>query len=157
VATSFPTALDSYINPTGTNHLDDAPVLHSAQHSNINDAVEAIEAKVGIDFSSVTNTLDFITKLLLMTWLQHQDGGYREITYVSGNPPIVSTVIWYTTSAKTIKLVEKIYTYGSIKILPTVVTLKLYDGTIANVLKRTITDTIIYDRVFETSRSRIIT
>jgi hypothetical protein len=92
-----------------------------------------------------------------MTWLQHQDGGYREITYVSGNPPIVSTVIWYTTSAKTIKLVEKIYTYGSIKILPTVVTLKLYDGTIANVLKRTITDTIIYDRVFETSRSRIIT
>jgi hypothetical protein len=54
-------------------------------------------------------------------------------------------------------LVEKTYTYGSIKILPTVIVLQLYDGTPANVLKRTITDTITYDRVFEISRTRIIT
>jgi len=157
VATSFPTGLDSYINPSGTDHLDDLPVLHHLQHTNKNDAIEAIEAKVGIDFSSVTNSLDFITNLLLMTWLQHPKGGYREYTYVGGQTPIVDTATWYTDGTKAIKLVEKTYTYGSIKILPTVIVLQLYDGTPANVLKRTITDTITYDRVFEISRTRIIT
>lgn len=157
MSTLFPTALDPFTNPTGANHLNDASVLHSSQHSNLNDSVFALETKVGIDFSSTRNTLDFITNLLLMTQLQHYNGGYREISYVANTHPIVASVIWYTDSGKTIKLVEKDYTYGSIKILPIKVTLKLYDGTVSNVLKKTIEDTITYDKVFESSRSRIIT
>lgn len=157
MSTNFPTALDGFTNPTTLNHLDDVPVLHSTQHTNTNDAILALETKLGINFSAVATSLDFITKILLMSVTEHQNGGYRECSYVNNRPPIVNTVIWYTDSGKTIKLVEKEFTYGSIRVLPTIVTLRLYDGTVANTLKRTITDTIVYDRVFETSRTRIIT
>lgn len=158
MAIIFPTTgLDNFTNPTAGDYLGDAPVLHSTQHANLNDATEAIEAKIGIDYSNINNSLDYISKLLLMTNLQHQDGAFREYSYVGGNPPIISSIIWYTNSGKTIKLIEKDYTYGSsIRVLPTTCTLKLYDGTISNVLKRTITDTIVYDRVFEISRTRIV-
>ena len=44
--TSFPTSLDSFTNPSATDTV--ATVSHSGQHSNVNDAIEAIEAKVGI-------------------------------------------------------------------------------------------------------------
>lgn len=156
MATNFPTGLDSYNNPTGTDVLDDVTVLHSAQHSNVNDAVEAVETKIGIDFSSTVNSLDYVTKLVLMTCLQHQSGGYREIAYVTSKP-FINTVTWYTNSSKTVKLVEKTYTYTTSVILPSKITLRLYDGTVSNILKRTIEDTISYSRVFETSRTRVIT
>ena len=55
-ATSFPTSLDALTNPSGTDSV--ATVSHSGQHSNANDAIEAIEAKVGIGASTaVTNSL----------------------------------------------------------------------------------------------------
>lgn len=153
MATNFPTGLDSYVNPTGSDTLGEVSVLHSAQHSNINDAMEAVETKLGIDFSSVATSLDYITKMLLMTTLQHPSGGYREI--VGGAFP--TSITWYTDSGKTIKLVEKTYTYaGSIPILPTTITLRIYNGTSSNTLRRTITDTVTYDRVFETSRTRTV-
>lgn len=156
MATNFPTGLDSYNNPTGTDVLDDVTVLHSAQHSNVNDAVEAVETKIGIDFSSTVNSLDFVTKLILMTYMQHQSGGYREIAYIASKP-FINTITWYTNSSKTIKLVEKTYTYTTSVILPSKITLRLYDGTVSNTLKRTIEDTISYSTVFETSRTRVIT
>jgi hypothetical protein len=46
MATNFPTLLDTFTNPLATS-LQTSP-SHSEQHSNINDAVEALEAKVGI-------------------------------------------------------------------------------------------------------------
>lgn len=154
MATNFPNTLDSYTNPTSSDHLGDAPVLHSTQHTNLNDSVEAVEAKLGIDFSSSNTSLDYIANLLILTQVQHPQGLYREIA--GGVLP--TSVAWYTDATKTIKLVEKIYAYaGSIPVLPTTVTLRLYDGTVGNTLKRTITDSIVYTRVFETSRTRTIT
>lgn len=154
MTTNFPTGLDSYLNPSGADHLGDAPVLHSAQHSNINDAMEAVESKVGINFSNVNTSLDYIANLLILTTTQHPQGLYREIS--GGVLP--TNIAWYTDATKTIKLVEKAYTYaGSIPVLPSSVALRVYDGTVANTLKRTITDSITYTRVFETSRTRTIT
>jgi hypothetical protein len=46
MASTFPTALDTFTNPTGTNLLTSPD--HALQHSDINDAVEALEAKVAI-------------------------------------------------------------------------------------------------------------
>jgi hypothetical protein len=46
MATDFPTSLDNFTNPTSSDNLDSPS--HSAQHANANDAIEAIEAKVGI-------------------------------------------------------------------------------------------------------------
>src|SRR3990167_719387 len=55
-ATNFPSSLDSLTNPSGTDSV--ATVSHSGQHSNANDALEAIEAKVGIGSATpVANTL----------------------------------------------------------------------------------------------------
>lgn len=53
----YPTSLDSFTNPTGSSKLD-AP-NHADQHSNVNDAVEALEAKVGINSSADTTSHDY--------------------------------------------------------------------------------------------------
>ena len=55
-ATNFPTSLDSLTNPSGTDSV--ATVSHSGQHSNANDALEALEAKLGINASTpVTDSI----------------------------------------------------------------------------------------------------
>lgn len=57
MSTNFPINLDTFTNPTATDTL--AVVSHSAQHVNINDAVSAIEAKVGKNSSAVTTSHDY--------------------------------------------------------------------------------------------------
>lgn len=47
MATNYPSSLDNLTNPTSTDTLDSATVPHASQHTNINDAVEAIEAELG--------------------------------------------------------------------------------------------------------------
>lgn len=58
---NFPTSLDSLSNPVGTDKVNNAvaALKHSTQHSNANDAIEALEAKVGINGSAVTTTHDY--------------------------------------------------------------------------------------------------
>lgn len=46
MASTFPTTLDSFTNPTATDVLTSPS--HAQQHADINDAVEALEAKVAI-------------------------------------------------------------------------------------------------------------
>jgi hypothetical protein len=46
VASNFPTSLDNFTNPSSGNTLDSPS--HSLQHSDINDAVEAMQRKVGV-------------------------------------------------------------------------------------------------------------
>lgn len=60
MSTNFPASFDTLTNPAGTD--DVSIVLHSAQHANANDAIEALEAKVGIDSSAVTTSLDYLLK-----------------------------------------------------------------------------------------------
>jgi len=57
VATNFPASLDSLTNPTSSDSLNSPS--HSAQHANSNDAIEALQAKVGVDSSAVTSSLDY--------------------------------------------------------------------------------------------------
>jgi hypothetical protein len=49
MASSFPGGLDSFTNPTATDTLDSATVPHADQHSNANDAIEAIEGTLGVN------------------------------------------------------------------------------------------------------------
>ena len=46
MASNFPTSLDNFTNPSSGNTLDSPS--HSLQHSDINDAVEALERKIGV-------------------------------------------------------------------------------------------------------------
>lgn len=47
MATSYPTALDTFSNPASGDALNSAAVPHATQHANANDAIEAIEALLG--------------------------------------------------------------------------------------------------------------
>ena len=59
MAINFPTSLDSFSNPVATDPMNSATVPHATQHANLNDAVEALEAKVGINNSAVTTSHDY--------------------------------------------------------------------------------------------------
>lgn len=58
----FPADLPVLTNPTGANNLDDPGVLHSAQHANANDLIEALAAKLGVDGSAVATSIDYLVK-----------------------------------------------------------------------------------------------
>jgi hypothetical protein len=57
MATNFPTSLDALTNPISTDKLNSPP--HATQHANANDAIEALQAKVGVNSSAVTTSLDY--------------------------------------------------------------------------------------------------
>jgi|GEM_PF-6973793 len=63
MTTAFPASLDDFTNPDAdTDDLDTTGVEHDEQHANANDAIEALQAKVGIDSSVVTASLDYLLK-----------------------------------------------------------------------------------------------
>jgi len=47
--TNYPNSLDILINPAASDNLNSATVPHAKQHSDLNDAVEAIQTVVGIN------------------------------------------------------------------------------------------------------------
>jgi len=57
MATNFPTSLDSLTNPSGTDSMSSPS--HAGQHANANDAIEALQAKVGVDSSAVTTSHEY--------------------------------------------------------------------------------------------------
>ena len=57
MTTNFPSSIDAFTNPTSADTLDNPP--HDQQHADINDAMEAVQAKVGVDGSAVTSSLDY--------------------------------------------------------------------------------------------------
>jgi hypothetical protein len=54
---TYPTSLDSLANPSAGNALNSPS--HATQHANANDAIEALETKVGADGSAVTTSHDY--------------------------------------------------------------------------------------------------
>jgi len=77
VATNFPTSLDSLTNPTSSDSLNSPS--HSAQHANVNDAVEALQAKVGVDSSAVASSHDY--KIAQLEAISH--GKILQVVYGS--------------------------------------------------------------------------
>jgi len=63
MATTFPTTLDQLLNPAATDSVEF--VSHSAQHANANDAIEALEAKLGVDNSTNPATIDYKVRDLI--------------------------------------------------------------------------------------------
>lgn len=57
MATNFPTSKDNFVNPQSTDSVQ--LVSHAAQHANANDAIEALETKVGIDGSTDPQSLEY--------------------------------------------------------------------------------------------------
>ncbi len=59
---NFPTALDVFTNPTAGQSQDAPGVEHDVQHANLNDAVEALQAKVGVNGSGVATSHDYLIR-----------------------------------------------------------------------------------------------
>lgn len=55
MATNFPSSLDDLSNPQSTESLSG----HAELHSNVNDALEAMQSKIGINNSEDTDSLDY--------------------------------------------------------------------------------------------------
>ena len=55
MSTSFPDSLDNLSNPSSTDELTG----HAQQHSNANDAIEALQTKIGIDGSADVDSIDY--------------------------------------------------------------------------------------------------
>lgn len=60
MATNYPETIDSLNNPESTDSLSG----HAAQHANANDAIEALQTKVGINNSEDPDSLDYKVSLL---------------------------------------------------------------------------------------------
>lgn len=57
MATNFPTSIDSFTNPISTDLENSVSVPHATQHANANDAITALENRVGITASAVSSSL----------------------------------------------------------------------------------------------------
>ena len=62
MATTFPASKDQLINPQSTDST--SLVSHASQHANANDAIEALENKVGVDNSTDPSSLDYKVRQL---------------------------------------------------------------------------------------------
>jgi hypothetical protein len=59
MATLYPTALDGFNNPSATDQLGSSFVPHHQQHTDANDAIEALQAKVGVDNSADPTSIEY--------------------------------------------------------------------------------------------------
>lgn len=62
MSTSFPTSLDVFVDPTAIDSQKTVP--HHTQHANINDAMAAVQTKLGINSSAVTGSVDYLIAAL---------------------------------------------------------------------------------------------
>lgn len=78
MTTSYPAAFDAFDNPGSGDNLDDASVLHSAQHANANDAIEAIQQALGINPAAFQDYTPVITQSGVVSW----SGGRNRYTII---------------------------------------------------------------------------
>jgi hypothetical protein len=85
MATSYPSAIDQLINPSGSDALS-AP-SHSEQHSNANDAIEALQTKVGTNGSADANSLTYKVSTIetALTNLTNSSDTISELLGLEGN------------------------------------------------------------------------
>ncbi len=83
MATSFPTDIDNLSNPSANDELTG----HAAQHANANDAIEAIQSKLGVDGSTDENSIDYkVTNLeALVTNVTNNSNATSELLGLEGN------------------------------------------------------------------------
>lgn len=106
MATNFPSSLDTLTNPTSGDSLNSPS--HSGQHADANDAIEALQAKVGVDSSAVTTSLDYklrfqsapeITSGVLVSPEERWSISATAATGTVNVDTVTSTAVYYTSNA----------------------------------------------------------
>lgn len=90
MSTNYPTSLDTFTNPVGTDAV--ATVDHAAQHSNANDSIAALETKVGITGSANTNSVDYKLSGVTGTDKAVSKTGSETLTNKTLTAPVISTI-----------------------------------------------------------------
>jgi hypothetical protein len=91
MATSFPTGLDSFTNPSSGQFLNSPS--HSQQHDNINDAMAAVQAKMGINGSGVTTSFTYKLGGVTGTDLAVSKTGVETLTNKTLTAPTIATIL----------------------------------------------------------------
>jgi hypothetical protein len=91
MATDFPTSLDNLSNPAATDSLSG----HAQLHADINDALEAIQTKVGVDGSEDPNSLEYRVSAVAdaITSLENSTDSGDVLLGLEGNNDLVITGI----------------------------------------------------------------
>ena len=99
MTTNFPASLDNLNNPNGT----DSMAGHAALHGNVNDAIEAIQAKIGVDGSNNPNSLDYKISAVesQLFDLDNQSDATLELLGLDGNNDLTITGIENKTTIDT--------------------------------------------------------
>jgi hypothetical protein len=81
LATNYPTSKDNLTNPAATESMEG----HAALHGNVNDAIEAIETKLGINGSNDVNSIDYKVSQLQTSLSTLDAENASEILGLEGN------------------------------------------------------------------------
>ncbi|HEV2329355.1 MAG TPA: hypothetical protein VGY56_11270 [Verrucomicrobiae bacterium] len=97
--TNFPTALDAFNNPAAGTPQNQPGYQHDVQHSNLNDAVAALQAKVGVNNSTVAASLDYrIGRLENTNVVVSVNGQIGAVTLNSDGITEGATNLYFTTT-----------------------------------------------------------
>lgn len=88
MSTNYPTSLDTFTTPSGSSTLGGSTPKHTDLHTNEGDAIEALQAKVGVTGSAVTSSLDYRTNAL-----ENSTDTTSVIVLDSANAPTAGTAI----------------------------------------------------------------
>jgi len=119
MATSFPSGLDALTNPTSSDGLNSPD--HAGQHADANDAIEALEAKVGVNGSAVATSLDYKLSNL---------GTYTSYTPTFASGVTVGNGTWVASYSVVNKIIfwQGTFTLGSTSSITGAVTMNLPSG-----------------------------
>ena len=99
MAINYPTSLDNFTNPTSSSPINSPS--HADQHSNANDAIEALEAKVGVTGSTVSTSHDYrITQVesLVTSAVAGAKSIYQDVRNQSGSSLSKATPVYVSGS-----------------------------------------------------------
>lgn len=157
IGTSTGGAVDFHYKSGATRIGFDPTGLSHVTSNNVQDAIEELDASVGT--TGITEAEHKALRQLIH--LADEGGPYEGFTtgaYQETLPsatPFPTSVIWWTDSGKTAKIVEETVTYNPNKTIATD-NWKVYDVDGVTLMAE-ITDTIVYSGVFELHRTRAIT
>ena len=99
MATDFPTGIDAKARPTATDKMNAAGVEGDVVVDNLYDAVEAVEAKLGVDGSAVTTSHDYKLSGVTGTDKAVSKTGEETLTTKTLTTPVIAS--FYQDAAKT--------------------------------------------------------
>lgn len=89
--TGFPTTLDTFTNPVDSD--DTSTFDHSGLETTQNDAIEALQTKVGVNSSAVATSLDYKVNHLTVSNITDLTASATELNYVDGVTSAIQTQI----------------------------------------------------------------